>query len=386
MSPRPALSTRRLRGKSSAAATRGPASAAPASHAAGFSLIELMIGLSLGLFTLLAMSQAYIAFHFQHRTGNGGMAAQTGAMSALFAIERDLQQAGRGFGDRRVLGCDARQNAGASMLLVPVRIARGTGGAPDRLDILSGNGTAAPARLGAVLAPGAPAIALASTLDMHVADMLALQEAGRPCALVRIATVDSALRVSRAALDGSALQADGDAVAAGGYSADAMAFNLGRLTRVSYAIRGTVLQRTLTSYDGASATTQDVADNIVSLRAQYGFDMRPNENPRVEVQSWGQAILDADGSGTTGDRGDWQRLAGVRLAVVARSPFRQGTGDGCNTTVAGAANAPGWQLAGPDGVLASSDISLAHLPDWKCYRYRVYETVVPLRNVVWGAP
>ena len=345
-----------------------------------------MIGLSLGLFTLLAMSQAYIAFHFQHRVSNGGMAAQTGAMSALFAIERDLQQAGRGFGDHRVLGCDARRDASARLLLAPVRIAHGTGGAPDRLDILSGNGTAAPARLGAALAPGAAAVALASTLAMRGGDVLALQEAGRPCALVRIATVDSALRVSRIALDGSPLQAEGDAVDAGGYTADAMAFNLGRLTQVSYAIRGTVLQRTLASYDGASAMTQDVADNIVSLRVQYGFDTRRNDNPRVEVQSWGQAMLDADGSGTTGDRGDWQRLAGVRLAVVARSPFRQGTGDGCSTTVSGAANAPGWQLAGPDGVLASSDISLAHLPDWKCYRYRVYETVVPLRNVVWGVP
>jgi type IV pilus assembly protein PilW len=81
-------------------------------------------------------------------------------------------------------------------------------------------------------------------------------------------------------------------------------------------------------------------------------------------------------------------MAGLRLAVVARSPYRVPVGaDGkCGATVAGAVNAPGWQLAQADGALASSGISLAHLPNWKCYRYRVYETVVPLRNVVWGAP
>jgi type IV pilus assembly protein PilW len=33
-----------------------------------------------------------------------------------------------------------------------------------------------------------------------------------------------------------------------------------------------------------------------------------------------------------------------------------------------------------------SAISLAHVPDWQCYRYRVAETAVPLRNVIWGAP
>jgi type IV pilus assembly protein PilW len=22
--------------------------------------------------------------------------------------------------------------------------------------------------------------------------------------------------------------------------------------------------------------------------------------------------------------------------------------------------------------------------DWKCYRYKVFETIVPLRNVIWG--
>ena len=99
-------------------------------------------------------------------------------------------------------------------------------------------------------------------------------------------------------------------------------------------------------------------------------------------------MLDADRSGTAGDRGDWQRMAGLRLAVVARSPYRAPAGANgvCGATVAGAANAPGWQLAQADGVLASTGISLAHLPNWQCYRYRVYETVAPLRNVVWGAP
>jgi type IV pilus assembly protein PilW len=79
-------------------------------------------------------------------------------------------------------------------------------------------------------------------------------------------------------------------------------------------------------------------------------------------------------------------MAALKLAVVARSPFRQapGAGGACSATLA--ANAPGWETTQADGSQSSSAISLAHVPDWQCYRYRVAETVVPLRNVLWGAP
>lgn len=355
---------------------------------AGFSLTELMVGLSLGLLTLLAMSQVYIAFTFQQRVSDGGMTAQTSAMHALYAIERDLQQAGLTFGERRVLGCDARRDAGGLLTLAPARITAGASGAPDTLRLLWGDSRAAPTRLAATLASGASGVAFGSTLGMHAGDLLALQQDGRPCALLRLGSVDSVVRASRVAEDGTAPTASRDAVDAGGYSGDAVAFNLGQLAQVSYSVNGTVLQRTRAGYDGATPVTQQIADNIVSLRAQYGFDTRAGEHARLEVDTWSAAMLDADRSGTAGDRGDWQRMAGLRLAVVARSPYRAPAGANgvCGATVAGAANAPGWQLAQADGVLASTGISLAHLPNWQCYRYRVYETVAPLRNVVWGAP
>jgi type IV pilus assembly protein PilW len=47
---------------------------------------------------------------------------------------------------------------------------------------------------------------------------------------------------------------------------------------------------------------------------------------------------------------------------------------------------PGWEAPDSAGMLVRTDISLTHVPDWRCYRYRSYETVVPLRNVIWGRP
>ena len=351
---------------------------------AGFSLAELMVGLSLGMLTLLAMSQLTTAFHFQHRSTDGGIQAQVSAMNALYAIERDLLQAGQGLGDRRLLGCVARRDAGAVLTLAPAQIAAGANGGPDTLHLLLGDSRAAPSRLAAQLAPGGAVIAFGSTLGMRAGDVLALQQDGRPCALVRIGAVNSALLAGRLAEDGKAPEATADAVGAGGYSGDAMAFNLGRLARVSYAISGNVLQRERIEYPGAVAVTENIASGIVSLRLQYGFDTRPGEQLRVEVATWSEAMLDADGSGTAGDRGDWQRMAGLRLAVVARSPLRQAAGAG--GACSGVGPAPDWQTTQADGSLGRSAISLAHVSDWKCYGYRVAETVVPLRNVIWGAP
>jgi type IV pilus assembly protein PilW len=375
MSPLPALPNSGRRVVNDAAAA-----------CAGFSLVELMVGLSLGMMTLLAMSQVYVAFHVQHRGTDSDIGAQTSAMNALYAIERDLLQAGHGLGDRRLLGCTGRRDGGAGLVLVPAQITAGANGAPDALKLLLDDSRAPPAAMSAALAPGGTLLAVGSTLGMRVGDTLALRQDGLPCALVRIASVDSPLQASRVAEDGNAPQGETDAVGAGGYSAGAIAFNLGQLAQVSYALGGATLQRTRTVYPGADPVTENIASGIVSLRLQYGFDTRTGEQSRLEVDRWSPTMLDADQSGIDGDRGDWQRMAALKLTVVARSPVRQAPGaDGdCSATVD--ANAPGWETTQADGSRSRSAISLAHVPDWQCYRYRVAETIVPLRNVLWGVP
>ena len=343
---------------------------------AGFSLVELILGLALGLLTLLALSEVYVAFHGNSRATGGTADAQTAAMGALFAIERDLQQAGPGQGDARLLGCSARLSAGQSMTLAPVRIQPGLSGAPDTLILLASDLLAAPSRLAASLTATSTGIALASTQGMRINDILGLGETGQPCALARVTSVDSLMRVSHAML------APG-ATAGLGYSSEAMAFNLGRLSQVSYSVSvaNGELRRGIGDHAGNSQEVRSVAANIVSLKAQYGFDTRAVIQPGLQVTRWSAVMMDADGSGTAGDSGDWQRIAGVRIVVVARSANRE-----AGACAATAANPPGWQADNGSGVLVHTNVDLSHLPDWQCYRYRSYETVVPLRNVLWGRP
>jgi type IV pilus assembly protein PilW len=94
-------------------------------------------------------------------------------------------------------------------------------------------------------------------------------------------------------------------------------------------------------------------------------------------------MLDADGNGTSGDNGDLRRLLAIRFAIVARSDKPEPpAATGCNTAIA-----PTW-LAGADadGQLIQTLINVSSDPNWRCYRYRVLQSVVPLRNLIWSQP
>jgi len=76
MSPPPALPSRRLRRSSVLAEAR-----------AGFSLVELMVGLSLGMLTLLAMSQVYVAFVSASFSAPSAKPARSGTWRPLMEVD-----------------------------------------------------------------------------------------------------------------------------------------------------------------------------------------------------------------------------------------------------------------------------------------------------------
>ena len=145
-----------------------------------------------------------------------------------------------------------------------------------------------------------------------------------------------------------------------------------------------------TGQGGASATAATVAEGIVSIKAQYGFDTRSGAafqpTAGMQVNQWSATMIDADHSGTTGDAGDYQHIAAVRIAVVARSKAveRVAAGATCSATTA---QPTVFADQVPKGVTAVPiDVNVAVTGDpvnWKCYRYRVFETVVNLRNNGW---
>jgi len=65
--------------------------------------------------------------------------------------------------------------------------------------------------------------------------------------------------------------------------------------------------------------------------------------------------------------------------VVAQSSEyeKPNPGEACSTTTSDMVDA--WS--------SWADFSsVKTLPDWQCYRYKAFETVIPLRNVIWAGP
>jgi type IV pilus assembly protein PilW len=112
-------------------------------------------------------------------------------------------------------------------------------------------------------------------------------------------------------------------------------------------------------------------DGIVDLQAQYGKDT--NGDGTVDV--WTKVL--SRNAPANFDGIDIMQVIAVRLAVLARDDHYQKPstpGGPCEATTA--ANRPTWS----GGAFLTFDAAGA-LPS--CYKYRVFETVVPLRNMIW---
>jgi type IV pilus assembly protein PilW len=137
---------------------------------------------------------------------------------------------------------------------------------------------------------------------------------------------------------------------------------------------------TFTSKNVGAPLTNPVADNIVHMRALYGVDDGVGD-ASVTIKNGG---LNVAGDGLVDRFVDaatfnalatppWQSLIAVRVAIVARSALAEkatGAGGACETTMA----FPTW---------SGGTFDLSADPNWQCYRYRVFETTVPLRNWIW---
>ncbi|HEY6239422.1 MAG TPA: PilW family protein [Burkholderiales bacterium] len=140
-----------------------------------------------------------------------------------------------------------------------------------------------------------------------------------------------------------------------------------------------------------------IADNIVHMRALYGLD---DGNTDLTVPSnvvpvvAGDGIVDRYVDAATFNAlapVPWNRLIAVRIAIVSRSalPEKPSSGkltDPCDATpVTAEPQWTGTPWAATFGYKTRLDVSASvAAPDsWTCYRYRVFETTIPLRNWIW---
>lgn len=164
-------------------------------------------------------------------------------------------------------------------------------------------------------------------------------------------------------------------------------FSLGspeRFNMSAYAVRGGQLISCAPLYRDCTqvAMWEPLADGVVALRAQFGFDA--DNDGAVAAGEWGGALPAINPALTSPVL--WSGLRAFRVALVARG------GQIDRDVVAGATCSPAWSgnpvaaVACP-GVTGPSQINLSSAPDganWNRYRYRVFETTFQLRNTAWN--
>lgn len=359
---------------------------------AGLSLVELMVGMTVALVGLLVIAGVLATASQQKQTTAGGADAQTSGAIAAFLIERDGRMAGYGMNLSDLLGCQIHAyDEGVSpareftFSLTPLTITPGTATTPDSLTISYGTsdvGLNAP-RLTQAHNGNNANYKVDNRFGFHEGNLVIVSEDGvdtngdgiDDCTLAQVTGVpgtpgqtDNIIHNSGnyTNLSGQNVPARYNKPAGLGipYTTNARVYNIGDLpvTKVYAVNTGTnnlTMQNLLTD-----TSSSEIAENIVFLRAQYGKD------------------TDNDGTVDTYDQvtpttaAGWQQVIALRFAVVARSHKRDAE------TVSPASLQLWPTITLPSGAtLAAQTLALSE--EQRHYRYKVFDTLVPLRNQIW---
>lgn len=91
----------------------------------GFSLIEIMVGLVLGMLAVIVIMQVFATAEASKRTTTAGGDAQINGAIALYNVERDIRSSGYGISAFNLLGCSLSYTTSGT---TPAAITLGAGG------------------------------------------------------------------------------------------------------------------------------------------------------------------------------------------------------------------------------------------------------------------
>ena len=343
----------------------------------GFTLVEIMVGLVIGMLVSIVIVQVLSTFEAQKNTTTGTADAQTNGNIALFSIGREIQQAGYALLPVTVspLECTTLTFGGTGITsispitIVNVVAAAGVS-ASDSITIRYGTSPSGGVPTQITAAPVGLAVPVQTNFGCAPQDISLIIKDADNCAISRVSaltgTTTVTLEDTTAAISGANLSC------------------LGTWNTVTYAINNGNLERNgIPSMSG-----------IVNLQAQYGLSSDPKFNQVIQwvnAKNLADWVVAVDGASTDFDWGSNMTLASrnrikaIRIAVVARSPKIESTAvtTACNSlTAAQPTGLCAWEgsVASPAPLI---DLS-ANDPNWLRYRYRVFNTIIPLRNVIWS--
>lgn len=390
-------------------------------RAAGFTLVELMVAMTIGLVLALAVSLTMLSMGHQFRVVGATSTAQVNAQLALSLMNEAGRSAGAGLFNNGQPLCQAFNawRAGAVVSngapLMPARIIDGGSATTSDRVVFTASNASGPLSGSPVL--DAMATSEADIVVTH-SSMVALNDlaivgvpgsATAPCLLFQVTSAPAA----GVACGGNADQCKTLARAAGGsYNPPAGTFT----TEPRYGFDATtpgiagpaVVQRfgaefrqeayavlcdTLVQYNafsevptcstgplsfggGANALVTD----IVLMHAQYGISTGASSDV---VTAW----VDASGAWASPSVADIGRIKALRVVIVSRSkePAAEQVSAASCTNGAAVVNTGPCSFDDAEApVIDLSTTTVAAGQSWRNYRYRVQQAVIPLRNVIWS--
>jgi len=337
----------------------------------GVTLVDVVVGLVIALFTIVVVQQSFVVSQAVRRSASAAADAHGTAAFALQVLAVAAANAGAGIAQAAAGfdGCPA--SADAATTLRPLSIVITDGGRADRPDALVVRQSLAPAALPARLVDAAPAggvfrveavdgfavgnrlIATSRTGTCIAADVTGITPLGAGVLEIAHSPVTSELPVTSVVLD------------------------LGPARRAAVA-RYDVVANTLRSTDlGNGDAPNPLVSNIANLKFRYGID---SDGDGV-LDTWTSADAASAWSAAgvlTAPRATLDRIKALRIGIIARTEHvdRTRTHDfhwvlfDCERD--DKSTCPG-RIEGTIAAGAGGG-----------YRYRVLETVVPLRNVIWN--
>lgn len=370
----------------------------PHTPAHGFTLVELMVGMALALITTVIIAQVVVNAEGQRRTTSSGSDAQVNGSVGLYTVSRDVQGAGYGLiSHSAALGCPITAKYGSAatlaLTLAPVTITVNANGVPTLRTFSSGRSSfSVPMVVKANHAAVDTSFTVNSSTGVSNGDtMMAIPgtwSSSNWCTVFQVAgsganVLSSTVVPNVTVTAGWNPASTASLMPTTGYPADtSYLVNLGSIVLREYTVASENLVMRELQATGTWGADQVLASGIVAMRVMYGKDTSAPKD----------GVVDQFDTTTPTTADDWSRVLSVRIAVVARSEVREKdavtTTDpvwdvGTATTVSGTAACS----TGSSRQCLTLTIPKPNTTDteWQHYRYKVYDTVVPLRNVVWSA-
>lgn len=363
----------------------------------GLSLVEIMVGLVIGLITVMVIGQVAAEFEGQKRTSTGGGDAQSNGAAALFVLERDIRMAGYGLmisssGQMCPLGIniyyngtvvsDPGSNPADGGILAPVRIIDGGGNNADTIVMTRADAPAGimPTTIVKNMPNSSSEVRVNWDAGMNSGELFLVgaRDGSKICTLMQLSQPPQPVQAgSEVDMQHNSGQFPYNPPNPNNVFANAPTYGIGdllvNLSSLSY-LRYSVLCNQLTLVDPSRTAapytctnTQPLVDEIVNLQARYGVAPAGS----ITVNQWVEPSGVWAFNNLTAAQID--RILAVRVAVLARSP--QMEKDEVEASCNGGNGSIALWSGGPTVNLSGDECK---------YRYKVFETVVPVRNSIWG--